>query len=471
MPFLKSISVENFRGFFAQQAVIMAQPNGKVGSGLTILVGPNNAGKTTILNALRLVLSPRHVDLEQRHEGKVLKISIESDAGESKSVSNPDLGATLVFAGDASKWPKLEDFRSVPSRRSWAPYVGQQKLPRGDYWNTTATREPRDGDDPYFVSRVADFSVEDRLKFGDLLKELLPQLNTWRIEISRGQTFIQYETKSGARHAADLFGDGMASLFRVALTLFDSMPGQIVAIDEPELSLHPQAQKLVANVLARFASDRQVLIATHSPYLVNWADIVAGAKVLRLSQSEDGIVIGKLADDTVSDIERLIDDWQKPNLLDAVAREVFFADEVLFLEGQEDVGLLRKFALEKGMRALPAFGYGAGGAGNIPLFLRMARDLKIPAAAIFDGDHPDEKAAAEMQFPDCLVELLGAPDIRDKPKRNEKGKETEEIGKEGVFDRRGRIKEKYEAGFLALLNRISNFFVRGGKKRPRVAPR
>jgi predicted ATP-dependent endonuclease of OLD family len=316
------------------------------------------------------------------------------------------------------------------------------------------------------VSRIAALSFDDRISYDALLKELLPEIKKWRIELSRGQTFVLYETRSGVSHAADLFGDGMASLFRTALALLDSSEGQITVIDEPELSLHPQAQKLLASLLSRFAGNRQIIITSHSPYFLNWADIVAGAKVYRLSQSDDGVIVGHLAADTVADIERLIEDWQKPNLLDAVSREVFFADEVLFLEGQEDVGLLRKFALEKGMRALPAFGYGAGGAGNIPFFLRMARDLKIPAAAIFDGDHADEKSDAEKQFPECLIELLAAPDIRDKPKRNDKNKEIDEIEKEGIFDRRGIIKKECEATFLAMLQRISGFFERGGKKRP-----
>ena len=249
----------------------------------------------------------------------------------------------------------------------------------------------------------------------------------------------------------------MSSLFRVALALFDSRDGYIVAIDEPELSLHPQAQKTVASVLARFASDRQIIATTHSPYFVNWADISAGAKIYRLSQEKDGISVGELSQKTVADIERLVADWQKPNLLDAVSREIFFADEVVFLEGQEDVGLLRKFTSEKKLRSLPAFGYGAGGANNIRFFLQMARDLNIPAAAIFDGDHEETYVVVKNDFPECLIELLPALDIRDKSKRDERNRKTDKIEKEGIFDRRGVIKPPFESAFVNLLERISKF--------------
>lgn len=458
MATIASISIENYRGFYAARQILPAQPNGESGSGLTVLVGPNNSGKTSVLNAIRLALNPRQVDLEHRHEAQVLKISITNDAGETKSVSNPDCGANLVVSGNEHTWPRRDDFRVVPSRRSWAPYTGSQRMLLNDYWQQTFNRSDAQ-EDPYLVSRIADLSIEQRKEFDKLLKELLPQVGTWRIELSRGQTFIQYETRTGARHAADLFGDGMASLFRVALALFDSREGHVVAIDEPELSLHPQAQKTLADVLARFAQNRQIIITTHSPYFVNWSDISAGAKIYRLSQEKDGISVGALDSDTVTDIERLIADWQKPNLLDAVSREVFFADEVLFLEGQEDVGLLRKFTQERNLPDVPAFGYGAGGAGNIKFFLRMASDLGIPAAAIFDGDHADTKAEAEKEFPEYLIELLPAADIRDKPKRNEK-KETDEIEKEGIFDRRGVIKPQYEEYLSTLLRKISEFLTR-----------
>lgn len=457
MPKITLITIENYRGFYDARNISPAQPNGNMGSGLTVLVGPNNSGKTSALNAFRLVLVPRQVDLEHRHEGKMLSISLTNDAGQTKSVSNPDLGASLVPAGDQNAWPKADDFRIVPSRRSWAPYTGTQKVEQGQYWQNYFTRDTREIEDPLFVSRIAGMSTDDRTKFDELLKKLLPQLNTWRIELSRGQTYILYETKSGARHAADLFGDGMSSLFRVALALFDSREGYVVAIDEPELSLHPQAQKSLADVLSQFSRDRQIIITTHSPYFVNWSDISSGAKIFRLTQEVGGVRVGCLKNSTVSDIERLIADWQKPNLLDAVSREVFFADEVLFLEGQEDVGLLRKFTEEKGLEALPAFGYGAGGAANIRFFLRMAEDLGIPAAAIFDGDHAEMKLEVEREFPNSLVELLSAPDIRDKPRRDNRNRETDEVEKEGIFDRRGVIKPQYEEGLVNLLARISAF--------------
>lgn len=345
MPTIKSISIEQYRGFFEKREIGFATPTGQSASGLTILVGPNNSGKTTVVTALRLLLNPRQVDVEERHEGHRLAISITTSEGTQKTVTNPDMGAVIVLNSQTpAAWPNPANLRLVPSRRSWNAYTGHQDMEQSQYWTTTYTQA---GTDNYLVSRVARFTEQEKNAFNALLKELIPQIDSWRVELTRGQSFILYETKSGARHSADLFGDGIASLFRVALALLDSRDGYIVVIDEPELSLHPQAQKTLASVIARYAKDRQILITTHSTYLVRWADLSTGAQVYRLSQAEEGIAVGSLKPDTIKNLNKLIADWQKPNLLDAVAREVFFADEVVFLEGQEDVGLLKNYSGKK----------------------------------------------------------------------------------------------------------------------------
>lgn len=37
---LKSLSIEQYKGFFEKETILFAEPNTKNGSGLTLLVGP-----------------------------------------------------------------------------------------------------------------------------------------------------------------------------------------------------------------------------------------------------------------------------------------------------------------------------------------------------------------------------------------------------------------------------------------------
>ncbi|TFB86874.1 DUF2813 domain-containing protein [Cryobacterium algoricola] len=78
--------------------------------------------------------------------------------------------------------------------------------------------------------------------------------------MSRNGTFVPLSEQS----------DGVRQL--VSMTLFDLAEGgaNVIAIDEPELHLHPSSQRTVAELLAR--ETNQKILVTHSPYIVQKFD-------------------------------------------------------------------------------------------------------------------------------------------------------------------------------------------------------
>lgn len=50
---LKSLTIQGFKGFQISKNIDFDLPNGKPASGLNIIVGSNNSGKTTIFDALK----------------------------------------------------------------------------------------------------------------------------------------------------------------------------------------------------------------------------------------------------------------------------------------------------------------------------------------------------------------------------------------------------------------------------------
>ncbi len=54
MAHYSKFTIQGFRSFKEKQELQLAIPNGKVGSGLTYIVGPNNTGKTTIIEGLSM---------------------------------------------------------------------------------------------------------------------------------------------------------------------------------------------------------------------------------------------------------------------------------------------------------------------------------------------------------------------------------------------------------------------------------
>lgn len=50
---ITSLKINGLRGFSKKTSIEFAEPNGQCGSGLTFFVGPNNSGKTTVLEGLK----------------------------------------------------------------------------------------------------------------------------------------------------------------------------------------------------------------------------------------------------------------------------------------------------------------------------------------------------------------------------------------------------------------------------------
>jgi predicted ATP-dependent endonuclease of OLD family len=113
-----------------------------------------------------------------------------------------------------------------------------------------------------------------------------------------------------------------------------------------------------------------------------------------------------------------IQSWQQPHLLDTAAKEMLFSDKILFLEGQEDVGLLRKWAKENNKELkFDIFGYGVGGFTKFAAFFKLANDLGLEkVAAIYDNGQAESHQITQDASINTNYRLvqLSANDIRDK---------------------------------------------------------
>ena len=75
-----------------------------------------------------------------------------------------------------------------------------------------------------------------------------------------------YEKESG--FSANLLSDGTLKFLCLIAILKSPDPPPLICIDEPELGLHPDWIKLVAELMQSAASRTQLVVATHSPQLV-----------------------------------------------------------------------------------------------------------------------------------------------------------------------------------------------------------
>ena len=116
----------------------------------------------------------------------------------------------------------------------------------------------------------------DHLSIYDLIsrhvRRVLPAFDRFAIEETYGRCMLRWKTRGSDKTIGPhLTSDGSLRFF--ALVTLLNLPAEmlpcVLLIDEPELGLHPVAMELVAHMIMQLANDRQVVIATQSPYFVD----------------------------------------------------------------------------------------------------------------------------------------------------------------------------------------------------------
>lgn len=203
--------------------------------------------------------------------------------------------------------------------------------------------------------------------------------------------------------------DGIRQL--IAMTLFDLAEGaaNVVAIDEPELHLHPSSQRTVAEMLS--SSANQKILATHSPYVVQRFDpsqVVTVRADGRCSQ---------IGPEPVSLEERVQALWWSPRMLEALT-----ARFAILVEGVSD-----RLVIEAAAKAL-----------SVPLDRVGAVVFELGGAESFKNVH---KLLGPKGFD---VHILGLVDDAEKgPWIGAVGGKPQEVVGRVVFVSKPDLEEEY----------------------------
>jgi len=76
--------------------------------------------------------------------------------------------------------------------------------------------------------------------------------------------------------------DGMLRFLCLGAALLNPIPPSLIAIDEPEVGLHPKLLPIIADMIKTACERTQVLVTTHSPDLLNCFDIDDVAVMVRV---------------------------------------------------------------------------------------------------------------------------------------------------------------------------------------------
>jgi len=169
------------------------------------------------------------------------------------------------------------------------------------------------------------------------------------------------------------------AVFVFALAVIEGDPKAILLVDEPEVSLHPQAQRSLSGAFRRLPN--QSIIATHSPSILDRADL---RTVVRLYRCPGGITAARATGLSEQEAVRLA------RFVNPLTAEACFARKVVLVEGYSDrVALLHLATRLK--RDLDAEGItiiAMDGGSGLGTYLRLfgSTGLKLHVTGMCDED-------------------------------------------------------------------------------------
>lgn len=199
-------------------------------------------------------------------------------------------------------------------------------------------------------------------------------------------------SEKGKEYPINLCGSGIQSLFVIGIYHYISSQigvNYLIAIEEPEVNLHPQAQRQFANSLLNNTSNNQVILSTHSPSIVDQLGHKDMLLVKKISHPKKGFE---------SKLTQLSSDFFERNGLDVLAyykfagfknSDFFFSSHLIITESPTD-GNVVKLLGEKYNIDLLNYGISfvsLGGVCNFKYLYFLLKELDIPHTWIFDKDY------------------------------------------------------------------------------------
>ncbi|HCC52931.1 MAG TPA: chromosome segregation protein SMC [Porphyromonadaceae bacterium] len=138
------------------------------------------------------------------------------------------------------------------------------------------------------------------------LEETFRNVNPYfkSIEISNlyGQSYLSLREKNMSKAIGALhISDGTLRFLLMESVFYNPSRGVLVAIDEPERGMHPDMIRSIADMMKHAAGQSQIIVATHSPHLLNQfelEDILVFEK-----DSENSTIIRRVSESDFPDWE------------------------------------------------------------------------------------------------------------------------------------------------------------------------
>ena len=158
--------------------------------------------------------------------------------------------------------------------------------------------------------------------------------------------------------------------------------------EEPELYLHPQAQKSLLYSLENLSLNSQVVLCTHSSSLISLEKYKSIAIVRKDNETKE-TNITQYQEEILEEDEKK--NFQLVSWINQDRAELFFAKKVILLEGATEKTVIPYIAKKLGVFKYEYTLIDCGSKNNIPSYVKLLEKFKIPYIAVYDKDHQTRK--------------------------------------------------------------------------------
>lgn len=457
----------------------------------TVLIGANNAGKTSVIKALQLALGDYsrylseedfHIDSSDTSAEKILvdirivplgtdnvrkdqfeedwleefedRVQAEADGKQFVAIRtscarDPVKGGFTVDRFALEQWPELSNWASLKTSKSKSlrkrfdsiPFISidaqrdihQELREKSSFVGKVLSSVEYEQADIDKIESMVAAANEEAVKNSKPLNSLKTSLEelsksfegSGKAEITpfpkkirdlSKQFTVHYGEKSSNSFSMEYHGMGTRSwASMLTVKAFTDLMAEkheeeaepffpILAAEEPEAHLHPNAQRAIYKQLT--ASKGQVIISTHSPYLAAMAD---QSEMRALAITGNQVNVSHLNEELSAEEKRKL----QREVIHSRG-ELLFSKAIVLSEGEtEEQALPELFRHYMGEDAFTLginfIGVNGSGAKYKP-FLVFARDFNIPVFIFSDGENKPIKQLAKV-----YKDVFGESDLSTAP--------------------------------------------------------
>jgi predicted ATPase len=285
-PFVDLLEVQSY--YCIKQVAMRLTP-------LHALIGPNDSGKSTLLRALGYIgdrggnrIGPDKLTLPQNaritaHVGES-SWRWRANVSRGEHIRDQQVVGHGMPTGEPAFAPAVAGTQLLRLEPD-ALRAASQLIPATD---RIALMSPQGNGLAAVCDAIASRDVKAWIQIGEEFAALFDTVDALELRnVTSTEKQVGVRLKDGTRVGADHMSEGMLYWLAFASLFYAEHPA-IMLIEEPENGLHPARIRKVVDVLRRVSDTTQVLIATHSPLVIN-----------ELQPDEVSIVTRTVADGTI----------------------------------------------------------------------------------------------------------------------------------------------------------------------------